>query len=196
MDVVVGDEDADVATPEVGYNLLNVFDGDWVYACKRLVEEDKGGVGDEGAGNFGTSSFSAGEPEPFVVYYFLETELFDKVVGFFADFDAWHAMVLENGLEVFAHGEIAEHAGFLGQVSNAETRTFVHGHMREALVVEVDVTTFWFYDAGEHVKGGGFSGAVRAEQSDDFSLAQADGHVVDNGSSAIAFDEVSGGKFL
>ena len=40
-DVVVGDEDADAAVPQVKDDLLDVGDGDRIDAGERLVEQDE-----------------------------------------------------------------------------------------------------------------------------------------------------------
>src|SRR6185503_2068194 len=60
-DVVVGDEHADSAVPEVGDDLLDVDDGDGVDAGEGLVEQDEGRVGGQGAADLQAPPLSAGK---------------------------------------------------------------------------------------------------------------------------------------
>src|ERR1044071_3524983 len=59
--VVIGDEHADPAVPEVGDDLLDVDDGNGVDAGEGLVEEDEGRVGGQGATDLEAAPFSARE---------------------------------------------------------------------------------------------------------------------------------------
>lgn len=58
LHIVIGDENADIFLFEFGHDLLNVFHGDGVNACEGFIEEDEFGVGCQGAGDFGSSTFS------------------------------------------------------------------------------------------------------------------------------------------
>ncbi len=60
--------------------------------------------------------------------------------------------------------------------------------------MEVDGALLGGDEAGDHVEGGGFSGAVGAEEADDFPGFDGDGYAIDDGASAVGFAEVLGGE--
>src|SRR5690606_35576529 len=59
--VVVGDQHADAALLEVADDVLDVVDGNRVDACERLVQQDKGRVGGQAAGNLGAPALTTGQ---------------------------------------------------------------------------------------------------------------------------------------
>ena len=97
----------------------------------------------------------------------------------------------EDGHDVVGHRHLAEDRGFLGQVAYAHLRTFVHGVLGEldglaglALLrfgCEIDFAGVGFDDADDHVEGGGFAGAVGAEEAYNLTLAHFDGGSFDDG---------------
>src|SRR5258707_1536477 len=60
-DVVVGDQDADPAVPQVRDDLLDVDDGNVVDACERLVQQAEGRGAGPGAAELDATPFSPGE---------------------------------------------------------------------------------------------------------------------------------------
>src|SRR5690606_29304659 len=50
--VMIGDEYADATLGQVPHQLLDVADGNGIYACERLVEQHVGRSAGEGAGDF------------------------------------------------------------------------------------------------------------------------------------------------
>ena len=59
VNVVVGDENADVAVFEVGDNVLDVLHGDGIDARKGLVKQQKLGVVGQGARYLGAAPLAA-----------------------------------------------------------------------------------------------------------------------------------------
>src|SRR5438093_13668154 len=57
-DIVIGDEDADARVPEVKDDFLNVGDGNWIDARKRLVEQDELRRDDERASDLRPATFA------------------------------------------------------------------------------------------------------------------------------------------
>ena len=59
LHVVVGDEHADAFVPQLIDDALDVFHGDGVDPGEGFVEQDEGGAGREGTGNFSASPLAA-----------------------------------------------------------------------------------------------------------------------------------------
>ena len=88
-DVVVGDEDANVAFFEFPDNVLDVLHGDGVDACEGFVEEEEHGVVGEGPGNLGATALAAGELDALAVAYVLEVELVEQRLEFGCGIRGW-----------------------------------------------------------------------------------------------------------
>lgn len=78
--VVVGDEDADLFVLEDADEVFDVGDGDGVDVGEGFVKEKERGLGDEGAGDFETASFSAGKARGEFGAEVIEMEFFEKFV--------------------------------------------------------------------------------------------------------------------
>ena len=62
-DIVVGDQDPDIAIAEVLDNVLDIDDRDRVDAGKRFIKQDEAWIRGEGARNLDAAAFSAGETD-------------------------------------------------------------------------------------------------------------------------------------
>ena len=56
--IMVCDEDADIFLFQQADEVFDVSDSQWVDICKRFIEEEEGGLGDESAGDLKASPFS------------------------------------------------------------------------------------------------------------------------------------------
>ena len=127
-DVVVGDEDADVAFLEFEDDVLDVLHGDGVDTGEGLVEEEEHGVVGEGACYLGATAFATGELYAFALADVLEVEFVEEGLEFF--FALVFVEVLaefEDGHDVVGDGHLAEDGGFLCEVSDAHLSAAVHG---------------------------------------------------------------------
>ncbi len=193
LDVVVGDEDGfSEGVFELADFALEVFDGDGIDAGEGFVEEDEGGVGDEGAGDFEFASFAAGEGDGFLVAGFGEAELFHEAGGFFAALEGGFAGGFEDGEEVLFDGHALEDGRFLGEVAHAFAGALIHGELGDVEAVEHDLAAVGDDHSHDHAEGGGFAGAVAAEEADDFAVSDFKGDLVNDGASGVAFDQVGG----
>ena len=60
--------------------------------------------------------------------------------------------------------------------------------------VEFDAAAGGPQKRGEHFDGGGFAGAVRPQESEDFALRDLEGDVVDGSEIAERFDQIADGN--
>ncbi len=197
--VVVGDEDADPFAFEVADHRLDVVDGQGIDVGEGLIEQKQGGLDDEGAGDLKASALSAGEAAGFFLGEGGEVELAEE------DLEAVFALLggdvegLEDAEDVLFDGEVAEDGGLLGEVAHAHFCTLVDGEVGDLLSVEEDFAGVGLDEADGHVEGGGLTGAVGAEESDDFPFADGEAEAVYDRFAAIDFDEVvgfeQGGRF-
>ena len=96
VDVMVGDEDADIAVLELPHDLLDILDGDGVDACEGLVEHDELGLDGQTAGNLRASALTARQLVAFVLAHFLEAELSDEALELLEmPFDEVYDMITE-----------------------------------------------------------------------------------------------------
>ena len=63
----------------------------------------------------------------------------------------------------------------------------MHRLARDLLVLEQHLAPVGFDDAHDHVEGGGFAGAVGAEQADNLPGFDPDGDAVDDAPAAVGF---------
>ena len=91
----------------------------------------------------------------------------------------------ENGEEVVGDAEFSEDGFFLGEVAHAVACSFVHGLVCDVFILEADATVIRAHKAGDHVEGGGFSGAIWSEEADDFSRFDSESDFIDDAAAAI-----------
>ena len=82
FDIVVGDEDADVAVFEFPDDILNILNGNRVHAGERFVQHDELRVDGETACNLGSATFATRESVSGVLAYFLKVELGNEALEF------------------------------------------------------------------------------------------------------------------
>jgi hypothetical protein len=63
-------------------------------------------------------------------------------------------------------------------ISDAEFGSFVHRLLGDILVVQKYLTRIGFNQTHNHIKGGGFSGAVWPEQPDNLALPHFETHII------------------
>jgi hypothetical protein len=90
--------------------------------------------------------------------------------------------------EVFGDGEVGIEGEFLGHVSDAALDGF--GIANNVKAEDRGRTGRGFEDAAEHADDGGFTGAVGAEQTEDFAALDGEGDVVNGDELAEAAGEV------
>lgn len=186
--VVIGDENADLFLLEEADEVLDVGDGEGVDVGKGFVEEEERGLGDEGAGDFEAAALAAREGGGFLGAEVFEVEFLEEGVEAF--FAVGTGDGFEDAEDVVFDGKGAEDGGLLGEIAKAELGPFMDGEMGDVLPLKIDFAAFGLDEADGHVKGGGFAGAVGAEEADDFSRIEVEGEAVDDRFSVVAFDEV------
>ena len=60
------------------------------------------------------------------------------------------------------------------------------------MFIEINRSVIGLNQANYHIKSGGFTGSVRAQQTYDLSLLYIDRYLAYNGSALVAFDQVFG----
>ena len=77
VNVVVGDDDADVLVLQRADNALDILHGNGVHTGEGLVEQDEFRVDGDGTGNLGTAPLAAGELDTLALADLLQAELLD-----------------------------------------------------------------------------------------------------------------------
>jgi len=82
----------------------------------------------------------------------------------------------------------------LGQVADAHLGAFVHGEVGDGGVIEGDFAGIWPDETDDHIEGGGFAGAIGAEEADNFAGAHGEGDILDDLALAVGFRETLCGE--
>ena len=192
VDIVVGDEDTDVAVFQFPDNLLDVAHGNRVDAGERLVEHDELRADGQTAGNLRPSALTSRQLVALVLAHLLEAELGDEALQLLELLLAAEGRHFEHGHDIVLDAHLAEHAVLLGEIADAGPRPLVDGKVRNLKVVDIDMAVVGHDEARRHVERSGLSGSVRTEQSDYLALTDIDGDVVDHGALAVSFDQSFG----
>ena len=137
--VVIGDEDADTSLAQIRDDLLYVGDGDGIDACKRLVEQDELRLDGEAARDLNAAALTARKLRAETVTHMTDAELCEQILHLLSAFLRGELRHLQDREKVFLYGHLAEDRGFLREVADAETRTRIHGHARDAHIGNEDI---------------------------------------------------------
>ncbi len=91
----------------------------------------------------------------------------------------------QDSQDILQHGQPAEIAAFLGEVSDSKAGAFEHGQKGDIDRVECDGAAVRLDHAEDHAEGGGFPRPVAAQEADDLTLTDQKADVVDNRPPAI-----------
>jgi len=86
---------------------------------------------------------------------------------------------LQHGPDIVFHRQVAEHRGFLGQITDPFLRAFVDRFFGQFGTFEENTPLVGLDQSHDHVESGGLAGSVGPQQSDDFALVDLDRNVVD-----------------
>ena len=138
VDVVVGDDHADVHRLELGDDVLDVFHGDRVDAGEGFIEQDKLRVDGQRPGNFAAAAFATRELDTLALADFLEAELVDQRLEPLQPVFFVEAGHLHDREDIVFHAHAAENGGFLCQVTDSLLGALVHGKPGDFLFAEED----------------------------------------------------------
>jgi len=188
-DLVIGDENGEaIVFAEFADDGVNFLNGEGVDSDEWFVEHEETWICAEAAGDGEAAFFTPGEGEGEGFPDGEDAEAVHEFLGpVVAFFPGEIFTCFEDGEEVVLDGEFSEDGFFLGEVAEAETGPFVKGEAGDVFVLEADASSVWRDEAGDHVKGGSFSGSVRAEEADDFAFVDFETDFPDYGAAAVAF---------
>ena len=181
---VVGGEDDGFA---FGFDLFDevpkVAAGLGVEAGGGFVEEENFGIVDEADGDGEALLLSAGEFFGFGVGFFGELNFFEELEGI--DFSI---VAGGEGLDEFEEVEVFEKGG--GLELYADDGFDVVGMFLDVDSFDENGAGCGLLEAFDHFEGGGFAGAVGAEDAEGFALLDGEGDVLDGGEGGVFFGEV------
>lgn len=190
--VMVGDKDGEVTLFEFANNLLHVGNSDGIDPREGFVKKNEGGAGDKRASDFEAAAFATGESIRTTFREALNAKFLKEFVGAPIHFRARDGERFEDGHDVFVGGEAAEDGRFLREVSDAHLSAFTHRYARDVLVVENDPSLCGTDDTNDHIKGGGFSGAVGTEKANNLTGVDLNVDTVDDVALIVGFDKAVG----
>src|SRR5690554_887159 len=195
-DIVIGNKHADTATFQVANNLLDIAHRDGIDSGKRLVEQDKLGVGRQRTGNFYTPPLASRQGHPEAVLDVGNMKLLQQGFQSLQSLLAVEvAPGFENGEDIIAHRELAKYRGFLGQVADTGAGTAMDGRARQVLFVDKDPALIGCHQTGDHIKAGGLAGAIGAQQTDNLTAVDLQRDIDHHLAALVALGEVLGFEY-
>ena len=160
LDVVVRDEDANVPAAQFFYDALNVFHRDGIDPCKRLVEQDKLGVGCQRPCDFRSTTLTATQHVTIRLAHLFQAELPNEFFEPFLLLGFGKGLQFQDGHDVVLHREFPEHRCLLREVANAHSPPLVHGQVGDFMAVDKHLAFIGLHQADYRIKAGGFAGTV------------------------------------
>ena len=170
VDIMVGDENANIAVFQFPDNLLNVFHCDGVDTGKRLVEHDETGLDGKTTGDFASTTFATTQLVAFVLAHPAQAELADKALKLLQLIITWLACHLQYGEDVVLDTHLSKYRCLLGQIAYACTSTLVDRVGGHLLVAQVDMTAIGYNQSRRHVERSGLSSTIWPQQSHNLTL--------------------------
>ena len=190
---MIGDQYADLAPLQVADNVLDVVDRDRIDPGEGFIEQYEFGFGGQGARDFHPPAFAAGQGHARGVanmgdVKFLK-QFFQHGLALFA---GQFAARLQNGHDVVGHRQLAKNGRFLRQVPQAVAGATVDALAGDVAVINGNAPVIRVDDADNHVKTGGFTRTVRAEQANNLAAANLQRDIPDYLAAFVGFGEVFG----
>ncbi len=179
FEYVGGEEDGCSAGDHALEHGLEGVGGDGVDSLEGLVEEEEPGTVDDGGGEgefFAHAVGVVGDELFGLVGEAHELEEFGGALGGGGVVEAVHAA---DEVEVLAGGELAEEGHALGD--DADVALDLDGVVEEVFAEDLDGAGAGSEEAGEHLDGGGFAGAVGAEEAEELAGFDREIDVIDGG---------------
>ena len=115
-----------------------------------------------------------------------EAELIEQFLQFLMAVVVGHASFeLHDGINVVLHAHLAEHRCLLGQIADANLRSFVHRQVGDVLFVEKHLARIGLDETDHHIERRGLARAVGAEQTHDLALFDFNVDIVDDRTLAV-----------
>ena len=192
--VVVGDQDTNSSFAQFEDDFLNFRHVNGINSAKRFVHEEKFWFGDQSPGNFQPASLSSAQGVGFLFGKMGEPQFIEVMVDpLFAQF-SFDGQGVDNGLYVIVYGQVPEHGRFLGEITYAQSGAPVHGVGSHIDVAYQHPASRCRHQADDHVKSGGFTGAIGTEQAHYFARRYLDAYFVHDFSAGVTLFQVQGGN--
>jgi len=148
-----------------------------VEAIGGLVEDHDGGIVDESSGDRGFLDHAGGEFVAAAVAEAVHVEASEDSVDAF--FESWLVEAVEAAkvFDKFLSGEAAIEGGSGGEEADVGADFF--GMLDDVVAADGGCAVGGFENSGEHTEGGGFAGAVGAEEAVDFAGLAGEADVID-----------------
>ncbi|OPZ23512.1 MAG: hypothetical protein BWZ02_03186 [Lentisphaerae bacterium ADurb.BinA184] len=168
-------DDRLAAAGEEADDVLDLTAADGVEARGGFIEDDQLGVVDKGLGEADATGHALGELADGAVAGGAEADHFEELPGAFGAFVGMDAEEGAEEIKRLGGGQVAVEVGFLGKVADAAFGLDVAG----GLAKDDELAARGVEQAEEELDGGGFAGAVGAEQAEDLAAGDREVYAVD-----------------
>ena len=165
--------------------MLNILDGKGIDAREGLVEEHKRRRDDQRARHLHSPPLSAREQVTVAATDLLQTQFLDQLLEALAPLVRGQGQGLKHRQDVLFHREFSEDGRLLRKVTDAVSRSQVHGQTGDVNPVQEHFPRVGEGQPHDEVKGGSLAGAVGTEQPHHFSLTDSEVDIVNDPASFV-----------
>src|SRR5690625_3611226 len=115
MDIMIGDEYADISFLQICNDLLYILYRYRIHPCKGLIQQNKFWICNKCPCDFSPPPLTSGKTVPLVIGNFLQAKLLNKPVSTLFDFRFFQREKLQDRFQILTDGQITKYAGFLRQ---------------------------------------------------------------------------------
>jgi hypothetical protein len=172
---VAAEDDGGSAVGEGDNEIFDFAAADGVEAGGGFIEDDEFRVIDEGLGEADTALHALGEFPDEAAVDIIEADHFEELCATAVAFGGGQVEEAAEEVDGFPGVEVAVEVGFLGEVTDSAFSGDVSGGVTEYF----DMAAGGVEEPEEHFDRGRFTGAVGAEEAEDFAAADFEVDVID-----------------
>ena len=195
IDIVVGDNYADILLLKGCHDALNILNGDRIHTRKRLVKEDKRRIDGNSSSNLCTATLTTRELITEAFAHFLQSELLDKFLKAMTLILLCVVCNLQHRADIILNAQATEDRCLLCEVAHTQLCTLIYGQLckfidRSVVVLEEYSAAIRFDKTHNHIERGGLTRTIWTEQTHNLALTNIDRDMVHDGTRFIFFDQI------
>ena len=161
---MIGDQDSDAASFQVGNNLLQIQYRDRIDARKRLVEQNKGRVNTEAACDFDAPALASRQGISAILANMFESQLLDELLHLLPTLMPGDGLSFQDGKDVLLDRKLTKNRRLLREIADPELACpQVHGDVSDFVIVVEHPASIGGYQTYDGIEGSGFAGTIRAK---------------------------------
>ena len=187
--IMVGDQHANATVLQMLDQITDFANRDGVNAGQRLIQQDIGRVGRQGARDFAAPAFTARKRQRGCAAQMRNAEFRQQFIQHRGTTITFWLHYFKRGADILFHGQAAKDAGFLRQIAKPKPRTAIHGQHGHIMPIHHHAPFIGLHQAGDHVEGCCLTRAIRPKQPHRFPALERKRHIAHHRSLFVALAE-------